>query len=72
MIKNMTSGKNYIGFNLSAKGNKTFSTFNPKTNESNSQLIYEASTEEINQACNLANDAFKAFRNVTGKQRASF
>jgi alpha-ketoglutaric semialdehyde dehydrogenase len=72
MFNNMTKGKNYIGFNLSAKGNTTFSTFNPKTNKSNSQLIYEASTEEINEACDLANEAFKSFRNVPGRQRASF
>ena len=33
----MITGKNYIGFELSAEGTKTYRTFNPKKNKENEQ-----------------------------------
>lgn len=46
----MISGKNYIGTSLSSKGDKSFSTFNPKTNENTKWIFFEASPEEIDEA----------------------
>jgi len=38
------TGKNYIGDQLSAKGTKTFTTFNPQTNKENTSVITEATS----------------------------
>lgn len=46
----MITGKNYIGNQLSAKGNNTYKTFNPQTNTENSSVFTEATSEEINLA----------------------
>ncbi|GAA4272934.1 aldehyde dehydrogenase (NADP(+)) [Aquimarina gracilis] len=68
----MITGKNHIGNRLSAKGKKTYKTFNPKLNLENEPLFYEASREEIEEAVDLASEAFKAYRKVSGKQKAEF
>lgn len=68
----MLTGKNYIGNQLSASGNKTFRTFNPVLNLENETLHTEASEEEINKAVALASQAFKEFRSISGKQKAAF
>ena len=68
----MITGKNIIGFNESALGDTTFKTLNPQTNTQNSQVIFEASSEEIKEACKLANNAFKIYRKTPGVKRAAF
>ncbi len=68
----MITGKNYIGNQLSAKGNKTYKTFNPQLNIENKHVFVEATTEEINEATALASEAFKAFRTTSGKEKAVF
>ena len=68
----MTTGKNYIGNSLSAKGAITFKTFNPILNIENEPTFYEASNDELEEAVNLASIAFKEFRKTTGKQKALF
>ncbi len=68
----MITGKNYIGNNLSASGEVTYKTFNPQKNIENDTVFYEASQTEVNQAMELAADAFKEFRAVSGKDRAAF
>jgi len=68
----MTTGKNYIGNSLSAKGAITFKTFNPILNIENELTFYEASNDELEKAVNLASIAFKEFRKTTGKQKALF
>tara|TARA_R110001632_G_scaffold42605_3_gene107872 strand:- start:10716 stop:12299 length:1584 start_codon:yes stop_codon:yes gene_type:complete len=68
----MITGKNYIGNSISAKGTKTFTTFNPLLNIENSSVFTEASHEEINEAVSLASKAFKEFRATSGKQKAAF
>lgn len=66
------TGKNYIGNQLSAKGNKTFKTFNPELNQENKTVFTEATKEEINEAVNLASEAFKQFREISGQKKAAF
>jgi NADP-dependent aldehyde dehydrogenase len=68
----MITGKNYIGNQLSAKGGKTYHTFNPKLNIENADEFTEATSEEINDAVQLASEAFKTFRKVSGEKRAAF
>ena len=68
----MISGKNYIGNTLSAEGKVTYSTFNPRLNLKNPWTFYEASEEELEQAVQMAANAFEVYRDVPGKQKAMF
>jgi len=68
----MINGKNKIGYNEMADGFITFKTFNPQTNEENEQVIFEATSSEIEKACNLASEAFKIYRKTPGVKRAAF
>ena len=68
----MTTGKNYIGDELSALGEVTFRTFNPTSNAENDTLFYEASTDEIDRAVDLAWEAFQSYRSVSGAQKSDF
>ena len=42
----MITGNNYIGNKLSAKGSKTYKTFNPQLNIENEHIFTEATQEE--------------------------
>lgn len=68
----MLTGKNYIGNKLSGEGNIFFKTFNPLLNEENNQVFVEASTKEIDEAVMLSAQAFKQYRNISGKDKAAF
>jgi NADP-dependent aldehyde dehydrogenase len=68
----MITGKNYIGNTLSANGTITYSTINPRTNETNAAVFYEANTEEINEAVAKAKLAFDSFSQLPGQKRAQF
>lgn len=63
---------NYIGNQQSAKGKKTYKTFNPQLNLENDTVFTEATSEEIDAAVNLASEAFQIFRTVSGKKKAEF
>lgn len=68
----MITGKNYIGNELRAHGQKSYKTFNPKLNIENEQIYYEATNEEIDDAVNLASSAYKKYRNLSGQSKAKF
>lgn len=68
----MITGKNYIGNQLSANGNKTFKTFNPLLNIENNWEITEATQEEVNEAAQLATDVFKTYSKFSGAKKAEF
>jgi len=68
----MITGKNYIGNNLSAKGNKTYTTFNPQLNKENEFNFVEATPEEIDQAVRLAKNAYHEFSGISGTRKAEF
>ena len=68
----MISGKNYIGNLLSSIGKVQFKTFNPKTNLENDIIFVEASTIEIEQAVQLAADAFKIYNTISGNKKSDF
>jgi alpha-ketoglutaric semialdehyde dehydrogenase len=67
-----TMNENIIGYHSSALGNSSFKTINPKTNQENETELTEATREEVNLACALAASAFKKYRRVSGKDRATF
>jgi len=68
----MITGKNYIGYALSASGNKTYKTINPKLNTENAAVYWEATSEEIETAMDLASNAFSTYRDMSGERRAQF
>ena len=68
----MITGKNYIGNHQSAKGTKTYKTFNPQLNIENVHVFVEATSDEIDEAVTLASNAFKVFRSISGNQKADF
>ena len=68
----MITGENHIGNQRSSKGNKTYKTINPKLNIENEQVFIEATSEEINQAVDLASEAFKSFSKKSGQEKATF
>ncbi|CAA9196461.1 Alpha-ketoglutaric semialdehyde dehydrogenase 2 [Flavobacterium bizetiae] len=68
----MTTGKNYIGDVLSAKGKTTYKTINPELNSENETVFYEATDEEISQAVALAEEAFKTYGTIADDKKADF
>ncbi|WP_370408775.1 aldehyde dehydrogenase (NADP(+)) [Tenacibaculum dicentrarchi] len=68
----MITGKNYIGNQLKASGTTTHKTVNPKLNIQNPTDFYQATLEEVNEAVELADKAFKVYRKVSGEKRAEF
>jgi NADP-dependent aldehyde dehydrogenase len=68
----MITGKNYIGNQLSAKGTKTYKTFNPLLNIENEICYHEVTTEEINKAVILAVQSFKEFKKTSGVRKGIF
>lgn len=68
----MISGANYIGAELSKKGDKQFNTFNPKLNVPTEWAFQEANEEEINEAASLSKTAFVVYREFSGKRKAEF
>lgn len=68
----MITGKNYIGSQLVASGDKKFTTFNPQLNAENPWVFTEATSDEINLAAALASKAYAAYKNYPGNQKADF
>ncbi|MNQ09886.1 Alpha-ketoglutaric semialdehyde dehydrogenase [compost metagenome] len=68
----MTTGKNYIGDVLSAKGKTTFKTINPEENSENETLFFEAAEDEISQTVALAEEAFKIYGTIEDVKKADF
>jgi len=68
----MITGKNQIGNQFSADGNKIFKTFNPQLNLENPWQFYEATADEIKLATTIADKAFLSFQKCTGKEKSLF
>ena len=68
----MISGKNYIGSKVSGNGERTFHTFNPKSNQITAWTFYEASSTEIDEAVDLAELAFQEYKQFSGVKKAGF
>lgn len=65
-------GKNRVGYELSAKGTASLSSFNPATNEIRSDQFIAATAEDIEEAMLKATNAFEQYRSTTPEQRAQF
>ncbi|MFB9054840.1 aldehyde dehydrogenase (NADP(+)) [Formosa undariae] len=68
----MITGKNYIGSQLSAKGEDVYKTFNPQSNTENEHVFHVATSEEIDEAVTLATEAFEVTQTLSGVQKAAF
>jgi alpha-ketoglutaric semialdehyde dehydrogenase len=64
--------ENFIGFERSALGSKTFNAVNPVTREILPGQFVGATQEEVNLAVNKAQEAWKVYRHTSGAQKALF
>ncbi|GJM28006.1 MAG: 2,5-dioxovalerate dehydrogenase [Cyclobacteriaceae bacterium] len=65
-------GKQYIGNKSTAEGKEVFYGINPRTGEALGTAFHEATEDEINQAIELAETAFKAYTRISVEKRAEF
>ncbi len=68
----MITGENFIGFDRSSKGGKTYQTFNPKLNLQNTEIFFEATKEEIDLAVDKAYSAYLIYQDMNGSKKAKF
>lgn len=66
------SGQQILGQQISAKGDNTFSGFNPLSGELLEPEFVEANEEEVNKALEKADEAFETFQDVNRSRRADF
>src|SRR6266498_1668813 len=65
------SGRSMIGAELAKPRGAGFHGVNPTNGAKLEPAFYTATTEEIDQAANLAADAFRAVQGLTGRERAA-
>ena len=68
----MITGKSYIGNTRASDTSAPFRTFNPILNMETPWTFYEASKKEVDQAVNLAWEAFKDYSVLPGAKKATF
>lgn len=68
--RQMITGKNIIGFGLSAEGTETFRAFNPTNLTELPELFYSATAGEIEKAVEKASQAYEIYRRKSGKEKA--
>jgi alpha-ketoglutaric semialdehyde dehydrogenase len=66
------TGKNSVGYTLSALGTRTFQTFNPVENSYNETIFVEAVSQEIEEAVLLASNAFEVLKGISYLKKAAF
>lgn len=66
------TGKSIIGFSRGTTSDATFTAFNPATGEAVEPKFHSASLDELNKACELAENARIAYGKVSGKDKAKF
>ena len=66
------TGRNYIGEELSALGEITYSTMDPETNTENETLFFEVTREELDRAVEKAAAAFEIYQHKSGAEKAAF
>jgi 2,5-dioxopentanoate dehydrogenase len=65
-------GRSLIGFRDGASGGDPFPAISPATGETLEPQFHSASTEEVNLAARLADNAFPVYGKLAGKVRANF
>jgi NADP-dependent aldehyde dehydrogenase len=68
----LIQGKNLVGFEESAQGDKTFRGFNPRTATALEPEFHEAAQSEVDRALQLAAAAAAPLRALSAAQRAEF
>ncbi|MEN9401145.1 MAG: hypothetical protein RL632_2248 [Bacteroidota bacterium] len=63
---------NFIGFARSSRGTETFSSSNAMDESVRSEVFVEATSEEVNAACELASKAFASYSHISDPERALF
>lgn len=66
------TGKSIIGFQRGAEQSETFQGLAPATGESLQPQYHAASVDEINQAVELAEQAFQSYGRTSGQEKAVF
>ena len=61
-------GQNFVGYSLSAAGDKVINAENPITGTTLETNFIEATEAEINKSCELAKQAFDIYRNKKGRK----
>ena len=65
-------GKQIIGFDQSSKGSETFSSFSPSVGIALDYIFFKANENEVNLACEKAEQAFQVYRKTSGLEKAAF
>ncbi|TLU99403.1 aldehyde dehydrogenase (NADP(+)) [Dyadobacter luticola] len=65
-------GKNYIGYAMSAEGDRIFQSYVPAQDNFLPEQFYSATIEETNRAMELADKAFEQYAAVPADKRAKF
>jgi alpha-ketoglutaric semialdehyde dehydrogenase len=68
----MITGKNIIGFGISAEGMETFKAYNPAGMTELPELFYSATAAEVEKAVEKASQAYEVYRNRSGREKALF
>lgn len=66
------TGKSIIGFSRGSESGTTFTAFNPATGDAVGPNFHSAGLDELDRACELAENARIAFGKVSGKEKAKF
>ncbi|HEV7380330.1 MAG TPA: aldehyde dehydrogenase (NADP(+)), partial [Dyadobacter sp.] len=66
------TGKNFIGYTLSADGEKTFQSYIPAEDQYLPEKFYTATATETDKAISLAGKAFNIYSKIPASQRADF
>lgn len=68
----MLTGLSLLGAKKGAPSGASFHGVNPATGQSLNPAFYSASTEDVNRAASLAEEAFTQYRGTSGKDRGHF
>lgn len=66
------TGQNFIGSEKSSLGRVAFNAINPATGKELEPSFHEATSAEVDRAVHEAEEAFKVYRNKSGKEKADF
>jgi len=66
------TGVSFLGNRRGSRGSATFQAFNPQNGEALPPAYHSASGAEVDQAVNLAHEAFESYSQASGKTKAAF
>ncbi len=66
------SGQSIVGFRSTTNAESHFRAANPRTGESLPPDVFSAGADEVNRAASLAHEAFAAYSQISGREKAKF